>query len=161
MRRTTMAVDHAPLDRLERALVAERPHLVGVAYRVTGSRVEAEDIVQEAWLRARRADPATIENPEAWLTTVVSRLALDSLKSARVRREAYVGPYLPEPVPTGGAQAGLAGPPRAGARRGGEVFRPPSPPPAVPRLVPLLGEDVVPLREGGPVGRAPRRPVVG
>ena len=103
-----MAVDHAPLDRLERALVAERPHLVGVAYRVTGSRVEAEDIVQEAWLRARRADPATIENPEAWLTTVVSRLALDTLKSARVRRESYVGPYLPEPVPTGGALAGRA-----------------------------------------------------
>jgi RNA polymerase sigma factor (sigma-70 family) len=111
-----MAVDPAPLDRLERALVAERPHLVGVAYRITGSRVEAEDIVQEAWLRARRADPAAVENPEAWLTTVVSRLALDSLKSARVRREAYVGPYLPEPVPTGGARAGLAGP--AGADDG-------------------------------------------
>ncbi|MGH9112565.1 MAG: RNA polymerase sigma factor SigJ [Acidimicrobiales bacterium] len=80
------------------ALVAERPRLVGLAYRITGSRIDAEDIVQEAWLRARRIDPGTIERPAAWLTTVVARLALDHLRSARHRRETYVGPWLPEPI---------------------------------------------------------------
>jgi RNA polymerase sigma-70 factor, ECF subfamily len=89
--------DHAD-DPLLAALVAERPLLVGLAYRITGSRVEAEDIVQEAWLRARRTDGATIDNPAAWLTRVVARLALDHLRSARHRRESYVGPWLPEPV---------------------------------------------------------------
>jgi DNA-directed RNA polymerase specialized sigma24 family protein len=59
-------------DPLLAALVAERPLLVGLAYRITGSRVEAEDIVQEAWLRARRTDAATIDNPAAWLTRVVA-----------------------------------------------------------------------------------------
>ena len=85
-------------DPLLTALVAERPLLVGLAYRVTGSRVEAEDIVQDAWLRARRTDAARIDNPAAWLTRVVARLALDHLRSARHRRESYVGPWLPEPV---------------------------------------------------------------
>jgi RNA polymerase sigma-70 factor, ECF subfamily len=90
-------LDHAD-DPLLAALVAERPLLVGLAYRITGSRVEADDIVQEAWLRARRTDGATIDNPAAWLTRVVARLALDHLRSARHRRESYVGPWLPEPV---------------------------------------------------------------
>jgi RNA polymerase sigma-70 factor (ECF subfamily) len=90
------------------AFVAERPKLVGLAYRITGSRVEAEDIVQEAWLRAQRAEAATIDRPPAWLTRVVARLALDHLRSARQRRESYVGPWLPEPV------AGLR--PEIGAR---------------------------------------------
>jgi RNA polymerase sigma-70 factor, ECF subfamily len=85
-------------DPLLAALVAERPLLIGLAYRITGSRVDAEDIVQEAWLRARRTDGATIDNPAAWLTRVVARLALDHLRSARHRRESYVGPWLPEPV---------------------------------------------------------------
>jgi RNA polymerase sigma-70 factor (ECF subfamily) len=79
-------------------LQAHRPFLVGVARRMLGSGDEAEDIVQEAFLRASRAEPRDIAEPRAWLTTVVSRLALDHLKSARVRREAYVGPWLPEPV---------------------------------------------------------------
>ena len=85
-------------DPLFATLVAERPLLVGLAYRITGSRVEAEDIVQDAWLRVRRTDAATIDNPAAWLTRVVARLALDHLRSARHRRESYVGPWLPEPV---------------------------------------------------------------
>lgn len=80
------------------AFEAERPRLVGLAYRITGSRATAEDLVQEAWLRWQRADPTTIERPAAWLTTVTSRLALDVLKSARHEREAYVGPWLPEVV---------------------------------------------------------------
>lgn len=77
---------------------SQRARLVGVAYRITGSRTEAEDIVQDAWLRWQAADRATIERPAAWLTTVTSRLALDRLKSARHRRERYVGPWLPEPI---------------------------------------------------------------
>lgn len=81
-------------------LTAERPRLVGLAYRITGSRVDAEDVVQEAWLRAQRVDWSTVERPEAWFTTVVSRLALDQLRSARRQRETYVGPWLPEPVRT-------------------------------------------------------------
>jgi RNA polymerase sigma-70 factor, ECF subfamily len=87
---------------LERALVDERAQLVGLAYRMTGSRVDAEDIVQEAWERARRTDPDAIDRPGAWLTTVVSRLALDHLRASQRRRETYVGPWLPEPVVTGG-----------------------------------------------------------
>ncbi|MCU1499612.1 MAG: polymerase, sigma-24 subunit, subfamily [Acidimicrobiales bacterium] len=74
----------------------ERSRLVGLAYRITGLRAEAEDIVQDAWLRWERADPATIDRPAAWLTTVTSRLALDRLKSARHTRETYIGPWLPE-----------------------------------------------------------------
>ncbi len=75
---------------------AERSRLVGLAYRITGSRAEADDIVQDAWLRWERTDPATVERPAAWLTTVTSRLSLDRLKSARHQRETYVGPWLPE-----------------------------------------------------------------
>jgi RNA polymerase sigma-70 factor (ECF subfamily) len=87
-------------DALERTLVAERPRLVGLAYRITGSRLDAEDVVQEAWERSQRAGPAGVDRPAAWLTTVVARLALDHLRSAQRRRETYVGPWLPEPVPT-------------------------------------------------------------
>jgi RNA polymerase sigma-70 factor, ECF subfamily len=100
-------------DPLLAALVADRPLLVGLAYRITGSRVEAEDIVQEAWLRARRTDAATIDNPAAWLTRVVARLALDHLRSARHRRESYVGPWLPEPVVGGMVDAGMSEDPAA------------------------------------------------
>lgn len=74
----------------------ERPRLIGLAYRITGSRATADDIVQDAWLRWQRADRDAIERPAAWLTTVTSRLALDHLKSARHERETYVGPWLPE-----------------------------------------------------------------
>lgn len=76
-----------------------RPHLLGIAYRMTGSLADAEDLVQEAWLRWQAADRAGIESPRAYLATVVTRLALDHLKSARVRREQYVGQWLPEPAP--------------------------------------------------------------
>ncbi|CAN5766659.1 sigma-70 family RNA polymerase sigma factor [soil metagenome] len=79
---------------------AERRRLVGLAYRITGSRAEADDIVQDAWLRWQRADPATVDRPAAWLTTVTSRLSLDRLKSARAQRESYVGPWLPDAATT-------------------------------------------------------------
>lgn len=85
---------------LTEVFLAERPRLVALAYRITGSRLDAEDIVQDAWLRAERSDWSSVERPEAWLTTVVSRLALDNLKSARRQREDYIGPWLPEPVVT-------------------------------------------------------------
>jgi RNA polymerase sigma-70 factor (ECF subfamily) len=75
---------------------AERPRLVRLAYRMTGSLAEAEDLVQDAWLRWSRAEK--VEAPAAWPTRVVTRLCLDHLKSARVRRETYVGTWLPEPL---------------------------------------------------------------
>jgi RNA polymerase sigma-70 factor, ECF subfamily len=77
---------------------AERRRLTGIAYRITGSLADADDVVQEAWLRFTKAGPTTIERPAAWLTTVVSRIALDHLKAARREREVYVGPWLPEPI---------------------------------------------------------------
>jgi len=76
----------------------ERPRLLGLAYRMVGTIADAEDVVQEAWLRWQAADAGAIERPEAWLTTVTTRLALDLLKAVRRRREDYVGPWLPEPV---------------------------------------------------------------
>ena len=75
-----------------------RRHLMAVAYRMLGSLVEAEDAVQEAYLRWHDTDRAKVRNPEAFLTRTVMRLCLDQIKSARRRREAYVGPWLPEPV---------------------------------------------------------------
>lgn len=78
---------------------AERPHLLAVAYRMLGSRAEAEDAVQEAWLRWHRARAGgEIHDLRGWLTTITGRICLDVLKSARVRREAYPGQWLPEPV---------------------------------------------------------------
>ena len=75
-----------------------RPRLLRLAYSELGDVGEAEDVVQEAWLRLERADAEAIENLDGWLTTVVARLALDRLRSARARRETYVGPWLPEPL---------------------------------------------------------------
>ncbi|MEJ7634764.1 sigma-70 family RNA polymerase sigma factor [Aeromicrobium sp.] len=81
------------------AFEAERPRLLNVGYRLTGSVADAEDAVQEAWLRLDRTD-GEIANLQAWLTTVVSRLCLDRLTSAAARRETYVGQWLPEPIVT-------------------------------------------------------------
>jgi RNA polymerase sigma-70 factor (ECF subfamily) len=77
---------------------AERRRLTRLAYRMLGSVAEAEDAVQDAWLRWSAADQAAITDPTAWLVRVTTRLCLDRLKSARARREAYVGPWLPEPL---------------------------------------------------------------
>jgi RNA polymerase sigma-70 factor, ECF subfamily len=111
------ATEAAPASEAELALVfeAQRPRLLRLAYATTGSLAEAEDCVQEAWLRLdRAADRETIRDLGAWLTTTVSRLALDSLGSARARRERYAGPWLPEPVieslgAAGGGMADLGG----------------------------------------------------
>ena len=75
-----------------------RPRLLGLAYRLLGSRSDAEDVVQDAWLRWRQADRAAIRDPEAWLVTATTRLGIDRLRLARTEREAYVGPWLPEPL---------------------------------------------------------------
>ena len=80
---------------------AERRHLFGVAYRMLGTRAEADDVLQDAWLRFAESERARdVESPRAFLTTIVVRLCLDHLKSARARRETYVGPWLPEPLVT-------------------------------------------------------------
>lgn len=79
---------------------ALRPHLLAVGYRLTGTYADAEDIVQDAWLRWRGSGDEIVDL-RAWLTTVVSRLGLDRLRSAAYRRESYVGEWLPEPVVTG------------------------------------------------------------
>jgi RNA polymerase sigma-70 factor (ECF subfamily) len=78
--------------------VGVEPKLFGVAYRMLGSVADAEDVVQEAFLRWQSSDRASVDVPEAYLTTVVVRLCVDQLKSARARRETYVGPWLPEPL---------------------------------------------------------------
>ncbi|MFH8738367.1 RNA polymerase sigma-70 factor [Streptomyces sp. NPDC017964] len=88
------------LDQATSDFVAARPQLFGIAYRVLGSAVEAEDILQEAWLRWQSTDRAGIEEPVAFLSTVTARLAINLAQSARVRRESYTGPWLPEPLDT-------------------------------------------------------------
>lgn len=80
------------------AFEAERPRLRRLAYRMLGSFAEADDIVQEAWLRWQRATTGELRQPGAWLRQVVTRLCLDALKSARAKRERYVGQWLPEPL---------------------------------------------------------------
>jgi len=77
---------------------SERPRLLRLAYRMLGSHHDAEDVVQEAWLRWQRSDQAAVREPAAWLTRIVSRLCLDQMKSARARREIYPGTWLPEPL---------------------------------------------------------------
>ena len=79
-----------------------RPYLFSVAYRMLGRATEAEDVVQDAWVRYQPASPAHLDSLKAYLTTIVTRLCLDRLKAARTTREAYVGPWLPEPVLTDG-----------------------------------------------------------
>ncbi|MFI1585106.1 RNA polymerase sigma-70 factor [Embleya sp. NPDC020630] len=92
--------DTDSLDQAARNFLAARPQLFGVAYRLLGSAVEAEDVVQEAWLRWQNADRTRIVEPTAFLTTVTTRLAINLAQSARMRRESYVGPWLPEPIDT-------------------------------------------------------------
>jgi RNA polymerase sigma-70 factor (ECF subfamily) len=87
-----------------------RPLLFSLAYRMLGTRADAEDIVQDAYLRWQSASQAEVRQPKSYLTTVVARLSLDSLKSARRKRETYVGEWLPEPIvePTGSSPAEMA-----------------------------------------------------
>ena len=75
-----------------------RPRLQGMAYRMLGTSAEAEEVVQDAWLRWHENRPTDIDNAEAWLVTVTTRLAIDRLRSAKVQREHYIGTWLPEPL---------------------------------------------------------------
>src|SRR3954471_25013032 len=79
----------------------QRPRLFGLAYRMLGTATDAEDVLQEAHLRFSEHG-GQVEHPKRWLEQVVTRLCLDQLKSARARREEYVGPWLPEPLETAG-----------------------------------------------------------
>jgi RNA polymerase sigma-70 factor (ECF subfamily) len=90
------------------AFEEHRRLLFSIAYRMLGSVAEAEDVVQEAWLRRQGAKEDEVRSEKAFLSTIVTRLCLDQMKSARARRETYVGPWLPEPLPTR-----LASPPKA------------------------------------------------
>jgi RNA polymerase sigma-70 factor (ECF subfamily) len=84
---------------------AQRPRLFAIAYRMLGSASDAEDVLQDAWVRLNGADSTEIRSPQAFAATIVTRLCLDRLKSARARREEYVGPWLPEPVITKSGEA--------------------------------------------------------
>src|SRR5215475_1617461 len=77
---------------------AHRPLLFSIAYRMLGSASEAEDVVQDAWVRARQDEPADVRAPRAYLATIVTRLCLDHLRSAERTRLEYPGPWLPEPL---------------------------------------------------------------
>ena len=92
------------------AFMSVRPRLFGLAYRMLGSAAEAEDIVQDVWVRWQTADRRQVRDAAAFLVTTATRLAINVLQSARSRRETYVGPWLPEPVDT-------SADPRLGAER--------------------------------------------
>src|SRR3954467_694271 len=96
-------MDDEPAGDIEAAVGAfndARPRLFGIAYRMLGSSTEAEDIVQEAWLRWQACDRGAVLDAPAFLTTTTPPLAINAGKAARSRRETYPGPWLPEPVDT-------------------------------------------------------------
>jgi RNA polymerase sigma-70 factor, ECF subfamily len=93
------------------AFAAVRPRLFGIAYRMLGSAAEAEDIVQDVWLRWQATDRSVVENPPAFLATTTTRMCINFAQSAQSRRETYIGPWLPEPVDT-------SSDPALGAERG-------------------------------------------
>jgi len=86
------------------AIVFERhrPRLISICYRMLGERAASEDVVQDTWLRWAKTDQVAVNNPEAWLTRVATRIAIDALRVAQRQREAYVGPWLPEPLVSSG-----------------------------------------------------------
>lgn len=86
------------MDSSTGAFEAHRGRLFGIAYRMLGSRADAEDVLQDAYLRWHGTDKEAVSSAEAWLTTTVTRLAIDRLRRAKVEREAYIGPWLPEPL---------------------------------------------------------------
>ena len=96
-----VATDLPGQDRLRAEWSTHRPAVFGAAYRILGSVADADDVTQDVWLRAVAANLDEVRNLRAWLITVAARRAYDILKSARHRRESYVGPWLPEPLLTG------------------------------------------------------------
>lgn len=93
---TDVMMDDAGLS----AFLSARPRLFGIAYRMLGSAAEAEDVVQDVWVRWQTADRSAVRNPLAFLVTATTRLAINVIKSARSRKEMAVGPWLPEPIDT-------------------------------------------------------------
>ena len=93
-----VAVLALSMDHRATVFAQHRRRLYGIAYRMLGSKADAEDMLQEAYLRWHRADAERVQTPEAWLVTAVTRLCIDRLRAARTEREAYVGPWLPEPL---------------------------------------------------------------
>lgn len=104
-------MDRSAHDPALSAFLGARPRLFGIAYRMLGSAVEAEDLVQEVWLRWQGTDFSTVRDAPAFLATTTTRLAINLAQSARLRRETYIGPWLPEPVDT-------SADPQLGAERG-------------------------------------------
>jgi len=104
------AVETSAHDDGLSAFESVRPRLFGIAYRMLGSAAEAEDIVQDAWLRWQGTDRSVVQDPPAFLATATTRLAITFAQSARSRRETYIGPWLPEPIDT-------TGDPRLGAEK--------------------------------------------
>ncbi|WP_203978341.1 RNA polymerase sigma-70 factor [Planotetraspora silvatica] len=102
------------LDQAASVFLGLRPRLFGIAYRMLGSSADAEDIVQEVWVRWQATDRTAVLDPAAFLATATTRLAINVAQSARKRRETYIGPWLPEPVDT-------SADPEAGAERGEEL----------------------------------------
>ncbi|MDX3853175.1 RNA polymerase sigma-70 factor [Streptomyces sp. AK02-01A] len=88
------------LEEAVAVFVQHRARLFGIAYRVLGSAVEAEDVVQEVWLRWQKTDRSVVVSPVAFLSSTTTRMAINVAQSARVRRETYIGPWLPEPIDT-------------------------------------------------------------
>jgi RNA polymerase sigma-70 factor (ECF subfamily) len=101
----------AGLDEATAVFRALRPRLFGIAYRMLGSAADAEDLVQDVWVRWQTTDRDVVVNPAAFLSTAITRLAINASQSARARRETYIGPWLPEPVDT-------SADPHLGAERG-------------------------------------------
>ena len=104
-------METADLERAADVFAEVRPRLFGIAYRMTGSALDAEDLVQEVWLRWQAADRSAVTYPAAYLATAIIRLAINASQTARARHETYVGPWLPEPVDT-------SADPQLGAERG-------------------------------------------
>jgi len=110
---TERSLDPGNLDDATAAFLSSRSRLFGIAYRMLGSVQEAEDVVQETWLRWQTADRSAVLDPVAYLVSVTTRIAINIAQSAHSRRETYIGPWLPEPVdtsadPTLGAERGEA-----------------------------------------------------
>jgi RNA polymerase sigma-70 factor, ECF subfamily len=93
--------DTAPMHDRTTMFQQHTPRLSGIAYRMLGSKADAEDVLQEAYLRWHQTDIEGVQTPEAWLVTTVTRLCIDRLRALRVEREAYIGAWLPEPLLTG------------------------------------------------------------
>jgi len=107
----TGAAEQDDLDTAAATFAAVRPRLFGIAYRMLGTVADAEDIVQDTWERWQRTDRSAVREPAAFLATAATRLAINQAQSARVKRETYIGPWLPEPVDT-------SADPSLGAERG-------------------------------------------